>query len=137
MENTHVNESILSAEILEDQKKNRIDHMKYLKGMEDIGSEVLDKVVSEMEPMIMLNIPKQMSEEHWHTVNARRRISRHFYHRQLCRCWKKSPRQPRWRRESISETASICSLRFTLQTTVRIIVFIVDSTATIRSTVHS
>ena len=35
MENTHVNESILSAEILEDQKKNRIDHMKYLKGMED------------------------------------------------------------------------------------------------------
>ena len=42
MENTHVNESILSAEILEDQKKNRIDHMKYLKGMEDIGSEVLD-----------------------------------------------------------------------------------------------
>ena len=49
MENTHVNESILSAEILEDQKKNRIDHMKYLKGMEDIGSEVLNKVVSEME----------------------------------------------------------------------------------------
>ena len=40
MENTHVNESILSAEILEDQKKNRIDHMKYLKGME---------VVREME----------------------------------------------------------------------------------------
>ena len=49
MENTHINESILSAEILEDQKKNRINHMKYLKGMEDIGSEVLDKVVSEME----------------------------------------------------------------------------------------
>ena len=34
MENTHINESILSAEILEDQKKNRINHMKYLKGME-------------------------------------------------------------------------------------------------------
>ena len=48
MENTHVNESILSAEILEDQKKNRIDHMKYLKGMEDIGSEVLNKVVREI-----------------------------------------------------------------------------------------
>ena len=42
MENTHINESILSAEILEDQKKNRINHMKYLKGMEDIGSEVPD-----------------------------------------------------------------------------------------------
>ena len=48
MENTHVNESILSAEILEDQKKNRIDHMKYLKGMEVFGSDVLDNVVSEL-----------------------------------------------------------------------------------------
>ena len=27
MENSHINESILSEEILEDQKKNRIDHM--------------------------------------------------------------------------------------------------------------
>lgn len=60
MENTHVNESILSAEILEDQKKNRIDHMKYLKGMEDIGSEVLDKVVSKWKLMIMINITKRM-----------------------------------------------------------------------------
>jgi len=135
MENTHINESILSAEILEDQKKNRINHMKYLKGMEDIGSEVLDKVVSEMEAYDYAKYTE--ADVRRHTVNARRRISRHFYHRQLCRCWKKSPRQPRWRRESISETASICSLRFTLQTTVRIIVFIVDSTATIRSTVHS
>ena len=30
MENSHINESILSEEILEDQKKNRIDHMTYL-----------------------------------------------------------------------------------------------------------
>ena len=28
-EDTHINESILSEEILEDQKKNRIDHMIY------------------------------------------------------------------------------------------------------------
>ena len=34
MENQHINESILSEEILEDQKKNRIDHMKYMPGME-------------------------------------------------------------------------------------------------------
>ena len=33
MNDTHVNESILSEEILEDQKKNRIDHMTYLPGM--------------------------------------------------------------------------------------------------------
>ena len=48
MENSHINESILSEEILEDQKKNRIDHMAYLPGMEDIGSDVMDQVVSAM-----------------------------------------------------------------------------------------
>ncbi len=41
----HVNESILSEQILEDQKKNRIDHMKYLPGMEDIGSDLMDKAI--------------------------------------------------------------------------------------------
>ena len=45
----HVNESILSDEIREHQKKNRIDHMTYLPGMEDIGSEILDQVVAAME----------------------------------------------------------------------------------------
>ena len=37
MENQHINESILSEEILEDQKKNRIDHMKYMPGMEAVS----------------------------------------------------------------------------------------------------
>ena len=41
MENQHINESILSEEILEDQKKNRIDHMKYMPGMEDIGLSLI------------------------------------------------------------------------------------------------
>lgn len=49
MNDTHVNESILSEEILEDQKKNRIDHMAYLPGMEDIGSEIMDQVIEAME----------------------------------------------------------------------------------------
>ena len=48
-EDQHINESILSEAILEDQKKNRIDHMKYMPGMEDIGSEIMDKVVSAMK----------------------------------------------------------------------------------------
>ena len=38
MNDTHVNESILSEEILEDQKKNRIDHMTYLHGSGDRGN---------------------------------------------------------------------------------------------------
>ena len=41
----HLNKSILSEEILEDQKKNRIDHMTYLPGMEDPGSDIMDQVV--------------------------------------------------------------------------------------------
>lgn len=49
MENTHINESILSEEILEDQKKNRIDHMTYLPGMEVLESDIMDKVISAME----------------------------------------------------------------------------------------
>ena len=34
----HINESILSEEILEDQKKNRIDHMTYLAGNGEISA---------------------------------------------------------------------------------------------------
>ena len=49
MENGHINESILSEEILEDQKKNRIDHMTYLPGMEILESDVMEQVVSAME----------------------------------------------------------------------------------------
>ena len=46
MAQEHLNESILSEEILEDQKKNRIDHMTYLPGMEEIKSDVMDQVVA-------------------------------------------------------------------------------------------
>ena len=39
----HFNESIVNEEILEDMKKNRIDHMKYLPDMEQLEeSEVMD-----------------------------------------------------------------------------------------------
>lgn len=138
MENTHVNESILSAEILEDQKKNRIDHMKYLKGMEDIGSEVLDKVVSEMEAY---------DYDKYNEADVRRALAHSERTPEDFRALLSPAALPLLeeiaqaaqveRRESISETASICSLRSTLQTTVKIIVFIVGSTVTIRSTVHS
>lgn len=47
-QDTHLNESILNEEILEDQKKNRIDHMKYLPGMEVLESDVMDQVISAM-----------------------------------------------------------------------------------------
>ena len=49
MEQEHLNESILSEEILEDQKKNRIDHMTYLPGMEVLESNVADRVIAAAE----------------------------------------------------------------------------------------
>ena len=50
MENNHINESILSEEILEEQKKNRIDHMTYLPDMEILeDNSVQEKVVAAMK----------------------------------------------------------------------------------------
>ena len=49
MNQDHLNESILSEEILEDQKKNRIDHMTYLPDMEVLESDVMDRVIAAME----------------------------------------------------------------------------------------
>lgn len=45
----HINESILSDEIEEHQKKNRIDHMKYMPDMEVLESDILDKVLNYVE----------------------------------------------------------------------------------------
>ena len=42
----HFNESIVNEEILEDKKKNRIDHMKYNTDMEKLEeSEVMEQVI--------------------------------------------------------------------------------------------
>lgn len=39
----------VNEETAEDRKKKHGDHMKYLPGMEDIGSEIMDKVIAEMK----------------------------------------------------------------------------------------
>ena len=45
----HFNDSIVNEVILEDMKKNRIDHMKYLPGMEKLeDSDVMDQVIEAM-----------------------------------------------------------------------------------------
>ena len=49
-QNEHINESILSDEVRQDMKKERIDHMTYLPGMEvldsGIGQQVLDRTAA-------------------------------------------------------------------------------------------
>ena len=128
MENTHINESILSEEILEDQKKNRIDHMTYLPGMEDIGSEIMDQVISAME---------EYDYSKYTAADVKNAISRRFYLQQRYHFWKKLHRPHSWKQENILEIVFICLLRSILQIIVRIIVFIVDSTVTTKLTVHN
>ena len=45
----HFNESILNDEILANLKKDRIDHMTYLPGMEVLESDTMRKVLEAME----------------------------------------------------------------------------------------
>ena len=44
----HINESILNDEIKEHLKENRINHMEYMDGMENIGDEIMNQVIFEM-----------------------------------------------------------------------------------------
>ena len=134
----HFNETIMSEEILEDMKKNRIDHMKYLSDMEQLEeSDVMDQVISTMNAYDYDKYTEADVEGRWRTITVLRKISRHCFHRQPCHFWRRSPRQREKKRESTSETASACLHRSTLQTTAKITVFTVDLTATTRSAVHS
>lgn len=45
----HINESIINDEVKAELKKERIDHMKYLPDMEIIDSDILDKVIHDMD----------------------------------------------------------------------------------------
>lgn len=45
----HVNQSIISDDAKEWLKKNRIDHMKYMPDMEVLDSDILDRVVKDMD----------------------------------------------------------------------------------------
>ena len=127
----HFNESIVNEEILEDMKKNRIDHMKYLPDMEQLEeSDVMDQVISAMNAY---------DYDKYTEADVRRALAHdnrtpedfHFHF------WKRSLRRREWRQENILETVSVCLHRSTLQTTAKITVFTVDLTATTRSAVHS
>ncbi len=137
MENQHINESILSEEILEDQKKNRIDHMKYMPGMEDIGSEILDQVVDAMHAY---DYDKYTAADVKQAIAHSSRTPEDFaalLSPAALPFIEEIARQRRLRQENILETASICSHRSILRIIVKIIAFTVDSTVIIRSNVPS
>lgn len=45
----HINESIINDEVRAELKKERIDHMAYLPDMEVIPSDILDKVIADID----------------------------------------------------------------------------------------
>ena len=49
MSTDQINDSIFSDEIKEHLKENRIDHMTYLPGMEDVGTDIQEQVISRMK----------------------------------------------------------------------------------------
>ena len=132
MENSHINESILSEEILEDQKKNRIDHMTYLPDMQNIGSDIMDQVIDAMEHY---DYAKYTAEDVKRALAHSERTPEDFQALPHFRFWKKLHRQLKLRQKSILATASTCSHRSTLPIIVKITAFTAVSTVTTKSTV--
>lgn len=134
----HFNESIVNEEILEDMKKNRIDHMKYLPDMEQLEeSDVMDQVISAMNAYDYDKYTEADVRRALVHDNRTPGILKHCFHRQRCLFWKKSHRLHGSKQGNILETVSACLHRSTLQTTVRTTVFTVDLIATTRSAAHS
>ena len=102
MENKHINESILSEEILEDQKKNRIDHMTYLPDMQNIGSDIMDQVIDAMKHY---DYAKYTAEDVKRALAHFGTYPRRFFRRCSLlphfRFWKKLHRQLKLRQKSI------------------------------------
>ena len=90
----HFNESIVNEVILEDMKKNRIDHMKYLPGMETMEeSDVMEKVITAMNAYDYDQYTEKDVAGHWNITTARSKIFRHFFPRQHFLFWRRSHRR--------------------------------------------
>lgn len=128
----HVNESILNEEIKELQKKNRIDHMTYLPGMEVLESGIQEQVIASMNAY---------DYTRYTADDVRRALARDMRTPEdfgallspaaLPFLEEMAQRAQRETRKHFG-TASTCLRRFTLQTTVRTSVSTVDSTAITR-----
>ncbi len=134
----HFNESIVNEEILEDMKKNRIDHMKYLPDMEQLEeSDVMDQVISAMnaydyDKYTEADVRRALVHDNRTPEDFKALLSP-----AALPLLEKSHRLHGSKQGNILETVSACLHRSTLQTTVRTTVFTVDLIATTRSAAHS
>lgn len=133
----HVNESILNDEIKEWQKKNRIDHMTYLKGMEVLESDVQKQVIDAMneydyEKYTAKDVERALAHESRTPEDFAALLSPAAlpYLEQMAQAAKAE-------KKNTLEMVSICLHRFILQITVKIFVFIVDLTAITKLTAQN
>lgn len=134
----HFNESIVNEVILEDMKKNRIDHMKYLPGMEVLEeSDVMDQVISAMnaydyDKYTEADVRRALAHDNRTPEDFQALLSP-----AALPLLEKSHRLRRKKPGNILGTVCICLPLFILQITVRITVFTADLTAIIRSAEQS
>ena len=127
----HINESILSDEIKEHQKKNRIDHMKYMPDMEVLESDILDKV---------LNYVENYNYETYTEADVKRALSHERKTPEDFAALLSPAALPllellsvrRWKRKDILVIPWLCLPLFISQITVKITVYTADLTAIIR-----
>ncbi len=129
----HFNESIVNEVILEDMKKNRIDHMKYLPGMEVLEeSDVMDQVISAMnaydyDKYTEADVRRALAHDNRTPEDFQALLSPAALPllEEIAQLRRKKP-------GNILGTVCICLPLFILQITVRITVFTADLTAIIR-----
>ena len=134
----HFNESIVNEVILEDMKKNRIDHMKYLPGMEVLEeSDVMDQVISAMnaydyDKYTEADVRSALAHDNRTPEDFQALLSPAALPllEEIAQAAQKETRKH-------FGTVCICLPLFILQITVRITVFTADLTAIIRSAEQS
>lgn len=119
---------------LETDPSCRTNHMEYMEGMEQINSDVMDKVLSQMNSYDYDKYTAVECAGHLTVRLAMLRISRLFCHLPPLRFLKRWHRGQRLRRVNILEIRCICLHLSILLTIVRIIVFIVVLTVTMTLT---
>ena len=136
MENQYfVDSEYLSTEAL--KKKHRLEndpgsrrnHMEYLPGMEQIESDVCEKVMRQMHGYQSGNIRQRTSVRRWNMKRVRLRILRRCSRLLLHRFWNRWQSGRGAKPASILETLSICLPRSTLRITAKTTVYTAALTA--------
>lgn len=99
-----MNESILSEQILEDMKENRIDHMKYLDDMEVLDSDVDKQVVEAMNAYDYNQYTAADVRRAIYKETEHRRILQHFCPRPALPLLEEMAQMARKKQENILET---------------------------------